>query len=148
MDTRFFDDISIGEDFVCPHYDVPAEELLEFNRKWDKLPIHLNEHAALAAGHRTVIASGQYTLCIKQYFVNAMPWSSCVIGAIGFDELRFLGPVYGGDRISMTIQCIDKRESRSKPDRGIVKFAMKMTNQDQQPILSYIDIVMLKKQAT
>jgi acyl dehydratase len=145
MDTKYFDDIAVGETFSHPAYEIPADELLEFNRKWDRLPIHLDEQAAHAAGHRTIIGSGQYTLCIKQYFVNSMPWRTSVIGAVGFDELRFRGPVHGGDRISMTIECIDKHESRSKPDRGVVKFDMNMTNQDSDPILTYTDIVMIKK---
>ena len=119
--------------------------MFEFNRMWDPLPIHLDEAAALAAGHRTIIASGQYTLCIKQYFMNQMPWRAAVIGAIGFDELRFLHPVHAGDIISIKVVCIDKRESRSKSNRGICKFRVEMSNQDNDTVLAYTDIVMLKR---
>ncbi len=145
MNTLYFEDIEPGRVYTATPYTIELEEMLAFNEKWDRLPIHIDEQVAQAAGHRTVIGSGQYTLCIKQYFVNAMPWREAVIGAIGFDELRFLAPVHGGDTISATIECIDKRESRSKPDRGIVKFNVTMRNEDGTPVLNFIDVVMVKK---
>lgn len=121
--------------------------MLEFNRLWDRLPIHLDETAALQAGHKAIIGSGQYTLCIKQYFINQMPWREAVIGSIGFDTLRFYNPVHGGDVISVQVECIEKRESKSKTDRGICKFDVILSNQDNEQVLSYTDIVMIKKAA-
>ena len=141
-----FDRIRVGDSYSAEPYRVSFDEMFEFNRMWDPLPIHLDEAAALAAGHKTIIASGQYTLCIKQYFMNQMPWREAVIGAIGFDELRFLKPVHAGDIISIKVVCIDKRQSRSKSDRGICKFRVEMSNQDNDAVLVYTDIVMLKRQ--
>ncbi len=146
MSAVFFDQINIGDQYQATPYEIPADELLEFNEKWDRLPIHLDEKAALEAGHTAIIGSGQYTLCIKQYFINQMPWREAVIGAIGFDELRFRNPVHDGDTISINAKCIDKRPSNSKPDRGICKFAVEMNNQNDKPVLTYTDIVMMKKQ--
>ena len=144
-DTLSFDRIHVGDTYTAESYDVSFDEMYRFNRDWDPLPIHLSEAAALAVGHKAIIASGQYTLCIKQYFMNRMPWREAVIGAIGFDELRFLNPVHAGDVISIKVECIDKRISRSKPDRGICKFRVQMSNQDNEPVLTYTDIVMLKR---
>lgn len=143
-DTLSFDQVNVGDTYSAEPYSVSFDEMYRFNQDWDPLPIHLSEAAALAAGHKAIIASGQYTLCIKQYFMNRMPWREAVIGAIGFDELRFLNPVHAGDVISMEVACIDKRLSKSKPDRGICKFRVRMTNQDDDPVLAYTDIVMLK----
>ncbi len=143
--TVYFDDLEVESSYTLGPYEVDATELLEFNKKWDRLPIHLDEAAARAQGHRGIIGSGQYTLCIKQYFVNQTPWGEAVIGAIGFDELRFRNPIYAGDRITATITCVEKRASRSKPDRGIVKFEMLLANQDGDAVLTFTDIVMLAR---
>ena len=143
-DTLSFGGIQVGATYSAEPYRVAFDEMYRFNRDWDPLPIHLSEAAALAAGHKALIASGQYTLCIKQHFMNRMPWREAVIGAIGFDELRFANPVHAGDEISITVTCIDKRLSKSKPDRGICKFRVQMSNQDGAPVLTYTDIVMLK----
>ncbi|MDA0821202.1 MAG: MaoC/PaaZ C-terminal domain-containing protein [Proteobacteria bacterium] len=141
----FFDDVVIGEGQSYGPYEVTAEELIPFNRKWDPLPMHLDDQAAREKGHRGLTASGQYTLCVKQLFINQTPWRDCVIGALGFDEVRFPHPVYVGDQLSATIECIDKRASQSKLDRGIVKFVVRVFNQNDETVLSYIDTVMFKR---
>lgn len=145
MDILYFDDINVGDTYSADPYAVSFEELLAFNQKWDRLPIHLDKAAAIAAGHKDIIGSGQYTLCIKQYFINRMPWRSAVIGAMGFDELRFRHPVHAGDIISVQVECIDRIESTSKKNRGICKFSVVMTNQENQAVLTYTDIVMLRR---
>lgn len=141
----YFEDLEVDHAYELGPYQIDGAELLEFNQKWDRLPIHLDAAAAKAQGHRGIIGSGQYTLCIKQYFVNNTPWGEAVIGAIGFDELRFRNPIYADDRITATITCVEKRESRSKPDRGIAKFDMVLANQANEPVLTFTDIVMLKR---
>ena len=101
----YFDDINVGE--VCTYgpYRVEHEELLAFNRKWDPLPIHLDDDAARLRGHRSITASGQYTLCVKKVFVNQTPWCEAVIEALGFDEVRFPHPVYVDDDLYARIEC-------------------------------------------
>ncbi|HJP35610.1 MAG: MaoC/PaaZ C-terminal domain-containing protein [Gammaproteobacteria bacterium] len=141
----YFDDIAVGDSFDFGPYRVTERELLEFNRKWDSLPIHLDNAAARAKGHRGVIASGQYTLCVKQLFMSQAQWRNAAIGALGFDELRFPHPVYVDDELSATMECVDKRISRSKPDRGVVVLSVRIHNQDGSTVLSYIDTAMFAR---
>ena len=141
----YFDDIAIGDAFEFGPYRVDEDEMLAFSRKWDPLPIHTDADAAKARGLRAITASGQYTLCVKQVFVNQTPWVHAVIGALGFDEVRFPHPVYAGDELYARITCTGARASRSKPDRGIVTLAFDVSNQDQTTVLTYIDTVMFAR---
>lgn len=141
----WFDDITVGDAFTFGPYRVERDELLAFNRKWDPLPIHLDDAAARAKGHRSITASGQYTLCVKQVFVNETPWVDAVIGALGFDEVRFPHPVYVDDDLFAQIECTATRASRSKPDRGIVTLHFRLYNQDDVTVLTYIDTVMFAR---
>ena len=145
--SRYFDDLKPGDLFHFGPYHVSRAELLEFNGRWDPLPIHMDDAAARARGLQGMSASGQYTLCIKQKMLHEAPWTDAVIGALGFDELRFPHPVYPGDDISLTIECLELRVSKSKPDRGIVKFAFRLTNQDGVAVLNYLDTVMFARRA-
>lgn len=61
-DDIYFDDVAVGESHTFGPYRVPEQEVLDFNRRWDPLPIHLDDAAARAMGHRGITASGQYTL--------------------------------------------------------------------------------------
>jgi acyl dehydratase len=146
MTSQFFEDIHPGVVTEFPPYHVDGGELLQFNLRWDRLPIHTDDAAARRQGHRGIIASGQFTLCIKQHFINQADWRDAVIGAAGWDRVRFQHPVYAGDDISARIRCVDKTESRSKPDRGIVKFEITLMNQDNKTVLSLLDNVMIRKQ--
>lgn len=147
LTSRYFDDLKPGDLFHFGPYHVSRAELLEFNGRWDPLPIHMDDAAARARGLQGMSASGQYTLCIKQKMLHEAPWTDAVIGALGFDELRFPHPVYPGDDISLTIECLELRISKSKPDRGIVKFAFRLTNQDGVAVLNYLDTVMFARRA-
>lgn len=147
LTSRYFDDLKPGDLFHFGPYHVSRAELLEFNGRWDPLPIHMDDAAARARGLQGMSASGQYTLCIKQKMLHEAPWTDAVIGALGFDELRFPHPVYPGDDISLTIECLELRVSKSKPDRGIVKFAFRLTNQDGVAVLNYLDTVMFARRA-
>ena len=145
MSKLYFEDIKVGSTTDYPTFPVDHDEMLDFSKKWDNLPIHVDDNAARLLGHRGIIASGQFTLCIKQFFINQTEWRDAVIGAAGWDEVRFKNPVYAGDTISGTIRCVDKIESRSKEDRGIVKFEIILKNQQNEIVLSFLDSVMMKK---
>ena len=143
----YFDDLNVGEIFRYGPYLVEEQELIAFNLKWDPLPIHLDDKAARAKGLLGKTASGQFTLCVKQYFVNQTPWTDAVIGAMGFDEVRFPHPVYVGDELFAEINVSALRASRSKPDRGIVTLDFRLFNQSDTTVLTYIDTVMFARRA-
>ena len=143
----YFDDLTLGQVFSYGPYLVEESELMAFNQKWDPLPIHLDDEAARQKGLRGKTASGQFTLCVKQYFVNQTPWTGAVIGAMGFDEVRFPHPVYVGDELFAEINVSGLRVSRSKPDRGIVTLNFRLFNQSDTTVLTYIDTVMFARRA-
>ena len=65
--------------------------------------------------------------------------------SLGYDELRYLKPVRAGDRISVRLEVLEKRESRSKPDRSIVRVRTTLQNQDNTDLLTYIENVLIAK---
>ena len=145
--TLYFDDVQTGYRFVLGPYAVSRKELLDFNQKWDPLPIHIDEEAAREKGFKGITASGQYTLCVKQRLLNTADWTDAVIGALAFDELTFPTAVYPGDRLTLHIECLETRRSKSKSDRGIIKFNFRMVNQDDLVVLNYLDTVMFSRGA-
>lgn len=57
----------------------------------------------------------------------------------------FPNPVRPGDRISLEMECIEKRESRSKPDRGIIRQSIILCNQNGEPVLTLKDTILVAK---
>jgi len=143
---RYFEDIRIGDTETAGAYEVTEGEMVEFARKWDPLPIHIDPVAAQRSPHGGLIASGQYTLAVKQKLYTQTGFiGAAVIGAIGWEEVRFLNPVRPGHRLSLTSECIDKRESKSRADRGVITYRVRMTTQTGEPVLSYVGLVMMQK---
>jgi len=143
----YFEDYSEGLRLDFGSYLVDREEMLSFSQQWDSLPIHVEEDAMTTGYQGGLIASGEYTMAVKQRLISSHPMGRGVIGAIGHDEVRFTKPVRAGDELTLSGECIELRPSITKADRGIVKLRMQMRNQDNQVVLAYIDIVMIAKRA-
>ncbi len=145
----WYDDLVPGTRATVGPYVVAADEMLAFSRQWDPLPIHVDADFAARSAHGTLIASGIYTHAVKQYLLaRHAPWRGAVIGAAGYDEVRFPVPVRAGDRLSFTWEVEDARPSRTKPDRGIVRFRNSLTNERGETVLSYLDTVVIARRAT
>jgi len=68
------------------------------------------------------------------------------IANLGWDKVRFPKPLFHGDTIRVQTEVIDVRESRSKPDRGVVTFIHRCFNQHDEEVASCQRLaLMLKK---
>jgi len=54
----------------------------------------------------------------------------------GIDELRWMHPVYPGDKLRVRVTATEARRSRSKPDRGIVHSFVEVLNQRGEVVMS------------
>ena len=54
------------------------------------------------------------------------------VANLGFDKIEFPKPVFHGDTLYIETEIVDKRESRSRPDAGVVFFEHRATNQREE----------------
>ena len=143
----YFEDIEIGAEQLFGHYDVTREEVLEFARKYDPQPFHLSDEAAAQTHFGRLAASGWHTGAMAmRVLVDAMgnvPQAS--LGSPGIDELRWLKPVYPGDRQTVSGRILDKTPSRSKSDLGSFRTETVVTNQDGDTVMRFTSIVLIKR---
>jgi acyl dehydratase len=146
---KYFEDFQVGGEEVIPaEYLVTKDEIIEVAKKWDPQPFHIDEKAAERSGFGGLIASSPHVFAIYAWLGNQLQDRAAALAALGFDELRLPNPVRAGDRLSCTARCIDKRESRSKPDRGIVWSESVVTNQHGEIVLSAKSTAMIAKRPT
>jgi acyl dehydratase len=67
--------------------------------------------------------------------------------ALGWDEIRLPNPVFVGDTLYSESEVIEKRESKSKPQWGIVKVRTRGIKQDGTVVMDYARSVMVWKRA-
>ena len=127
----YFDDIEIGAVTEFGSHTFTAEAIKRFARAYDPQPFHINEEAAAASLFGALTASGWHTSAVMMKLIAAaggpLPagatdrTNSARLGpSPGFDDLRWLRPVFAGDTLSYRATVIGKRESRSRPGWGVV----------------------------
>jgi acyl dehydratase len=119
---RTFDDYEVGEVFEFGHLDVTEADIVEFGRKYDPQPFHVDAEAARSSIFGTLVASGWHTAAMAmRLYVDHMVPPGNSLGSPGVDELRFLAPVRPGARLALRVTVVELTPSRSKPDRGLVR---------------------------
>jgi acyl dehydratase len=134
---RFFEDFRPGEVLEFGDYLVTEEEIVDFAKRYDPQPFHVDPDAAGKSIYGGLIASGWLTGSIVMrllvdHFIS--PLSS--MGSPGADEIRWTKPVRPGDRLKLRVTVVETRRSHSKPDRGIVQVQEEAINQDGETVMS------------
>ncbi|HET9397886.1 MAG TPA: MaoC/PaaZ C-terminal domain-containing protein, partial [Sphingomicrobium sp.] len=94
-----------------------------------------------------IAASGWHTCAMTMAVIarKVVETKQAGLGSPGVDELRWLKPVYPGDRLTVTGTVVDKTPSRSKPHIGTIRTETVVTNQDEVPVMRFTSIVMMLK---
>ena len=143
----YFDDLAVGQETLFGHYDVTRDEVLEFARKYDPQPFHLSDEAAAKTHFGRLAASGWHTCAMTMAVIarHVVATEQAGLGSPGVDELRWLKPVYPGDRLTVTGTIVETRPSQSKPEIGSIRTETRVTNQDGVDVMRFTSIVLMRR---
>jgi acyl dehydratase len=129
MAPLYFDDLKKGDRFQSEPFEVAGKAIIEFAEKFDPQKFHLNAKAAERSIFKGLVASGWHTAAITmRLFVKTINFAEGAIG-LGVDELRWPNAVRPGDSLRVETEILEVRDSRSKPNHGIVRLRNVTTNQ-------------------
>jgi acyl dehydratase len=137
MATVYFEDLIEGQEFVGGEVMVDKDEMLEYARKNDPWPFHVDEEAAQASSFGGLIASGGYAISLYYRLGHLLHNTADSTWAFlgGFDwHVSFPRPIRPGDRLHRKTVVRSKRLS-SKPGRGIVESVGTLLNQNGEEVL-------------
>lgn len=136
IDDRYFDDYVPGAVYEYGYVTVTEAEIIDFARKFDPQPMHVDLEFAAHGPFHGLIASGWHTAGIMmRMFVDHCLSRVASLGSPGLDELRWPAPVRPGDSLRLRATVVDARSSSSKPDRGLVRTQCELINQNDQVVL-------------
>ena len=148
MDIMYFEDVEVGKKRTkSVTYQVKKEEIIEFARHWDPRSFHTDEVAAVSSVFGGLVACSAHIFSILSWFATHGQSRTASIAALGFDELRMHHPIRPGDTLSCSFECIEKRESHSKQDRGIVRQLATISNQQNIEVFSATVTTMVEKRS-
>ena len=143
----YFEDYEPGWQSSGGDYCVSEEEIIEFGRRFDPQPFHVDPQAARASHFGGLVASGCHVMCMRSALVHMQPVQPALVAGLGLEGLDLPNPVRPGDRIRMRVECVAKRASRSRPDRGIVQLRNVMENQDGDPVMTLLAKMLVRRRA-
>jgi acyl dehydratase len=146
IDDRWFEDYKPGAVHEYGSATLTADELVDFATRFDPQPIHIDPVYAAAGPFGGLIASGWHTAGLMMRLLADNYLSKVAsLASPGVDELRWPHPVRPGDVLRLRVEVVEARESRSKPDRGVVRTKAELLNQDGDVVLSMIAVNMVAK---
>ena len=134
---QYFEDIKENEINESRTFDITAKDIIEFASQWDPQPFHIDEEKA-KDWPMGLIASSIHTYAISMKLCVEMATDPvATVAGLGVDEMRMSAPVKPGDTLRVRLWIENKRESRSKPDRGIATTRVEVVNQDDVIVMTY-----------
>src|SRR3954453_20831785 len=118
---RMWDDFEAGQTFELGARRVPAEDIVDFARRWDPQPFHVDEEAAASGPFGGLVASGWHTCAIwMRHYVDALLGDAASMGSWGVEELRWRAPLRPDELVSARLPAREKTPCSRRPDRGTI----------------------------
>lgn len=136
---RYFDDFEVGD--VYKHW--PGKTITEYDDHlfcaitMNQHPLHLNVHYAETVSQQkrnVVVGPLVYALALGMSVPDV---SGRAIANLETESLLHKFPMFHGDTLYAETLVLDKKESKSKPDRGIVGVETRGYNQDGDEVISF-----------
>lgn len=145
---KYFEDFGLGEVEKVGEYKLTQEEIIEFGKKWDPQFFHIDPMTADKSVFSGLVAAGTHLMAITVLKLVTHQPKVAILTGLGWDEVRFVGPARPGDTLTLFRECIEIRPSRSKLDRGVVRNRLTLSNQNGQPLLMYVDTILVAKHSS
>lgn len=111
-------------------------------------PLHLNEDFASKTQFGRRIVNGLFTLALVVGITVSDLTEGTIVANLGYEKIVHPHPVFHGDTIYVETEVLDRRESKSNPDRGIVRLKHTGRNQDGVTVVELERTVLfLKREA-
>jgi itaconyl-CoA hydratase len=143
---RFYEDFEIGDVYQHPlGRTVTTTDNLWFTLlTQNTAPIHFDHHYAAQTEFGKPLVDSTFTLALVTG-QSVTDISQNVLANLGWDEVRLPNPVFEGDTIYSQSEVLDMRESKSRPNVGIVTVKTTGYNQQGKIVITFKRTVMVYK---
>ncbi len=143
---RYFEDFTVGD--VYKHWPgrtiTDMDDILFCMLTMNHHPLHIDANYAKDTqfGRNVVVGNLVVDIALGQ---SVRDVSGKAIANLGFEKIEFLAPTFHGDTIYSETTVLDKKESSSRPDRGVVTVETRAFNQRDETVMRFKRAVMVPK---
>ena len=148
MAGKYFEELNIGDQFAhtLGRTITEMDNVLFSSLTLNTQPLHINEDFARKHsqfGQR--IVNGLFSLALAVGISVPDLTEGTIVANLSYENVTHPHPLFHGDTLYVRSEVIDKRESRSKPDRGIIKLRHVGRNQDGVTVIEFVRTVLFLK---
>jgi acyl dehydratase len=131
MPGRYFDEWSVGDRLVHPIKRTVTEtdNLLMSALTHNPQPLHLDREYAAATEFGQIVVNGTFTFALMIGISVSDTTLGTLVANLGYDKLVMPKPVFIGDTLQIETEVTALRDSRTRPEAGIVTFLHRAINQ-------------------
>ncbi|MEN3973017.1 MaoC family dehydratase [Sphingomicrobium sp. XHP0235] len=139
MSGRYFDEWKVGDTIAHPITRTVTEtdNLLITTLTHNPQPLHLDHEVAARTEFGKPLVNSCFTFSLAVGISVAETTLGTLVANLGYDTLKFPAPVFVGDTLRIESEVTGLRESKSRPNAGIVTWEHRAYNQKDELVLSF-----------
>ncbi|HEX2622122.1 MAG TPA: MaoC family dehydratase [Phototrophicaceae bacterium] len=135
MTGKYFDELTIGQ--IIKHSLgrtlTETDNLLFSSLTMNTQPLHINQDFASKTEFGRCIINGIFTLGLVVGITVTELTAGTIVANLGYENVKHPNPMFAGDTLYVETEITAKRESKSRPDAGII--TMKHTGHNQNGVI-------------
>jgi acyl dehydratase len=141
---RFFEDFEVGDVYQHPlgRTVIAADNIWFTLLTQNTNPIHFDRVYAAGTEYGKPLVDSTFTLALVTG-QSVMDISQNALANLGWDEVRLPNPLFEGDTVYSRSEVLEKRESKSRPNVGIVRFKTTGYKQDGTTVIEFKRTIMV-----
>ena len=145
---RYYEDFQIGDVYRCRygHTVTQMDNSLFCHLTHNVNPLHFDLEYAKQTKWGRILVNSPFTLSLITG-MSVEDVSENAMANLGWDEVRLTNPVFVGDTLYCESEVLEKRESNSHPEAGIVKVRSRGVNQDGQVVIDFRRSILVYRRA-
>ena len=149
MAGKYFDEWAIGDTLT---HDIrrtvtETDNLLFTTMTHNPQPLHLDIEAAKASEFGQILVNGTFTFSLMVGLSVGDTTLGTLVANLGYDKLVMPKPVFIGDTLRAESEVVGLKESKSRPNAGIVTFLPRAINQRGEIVCQCERSALIKKKA-
>ena len=147
MPGRYFDEWQVGDRIAheVTRTVTETDNVLISALTHNPQPMHLDAEAAAKSEFGRPLVNSVFTFGLMIGVSVADTTLGTLVANLGYDSLNFPNPVFAGDTLRSETECIAVRESKSRPNAGIVTWAHRSFNQRDELVCECTRTALLLK---
>jgi len=131
MPGKYFEDLQTGMKIQhsLGRTVTEMDNVLFCSLTMNTQPLHLDEHFAQQTQFGRRIMNGIFTMGLVVGLTVSELTEGTIVANLGYENVRHPNPLFAGDTVYVESEVLSKRESGSKPDRGVITLKHTARNQ-------------------